>query len=133
MTQPYLTVEERKRAGLLDGLDALVRYCHGQSSEMGWWDGTDPQDHYVIATKLALIHSEVSEALEGLRKGLMDDHLPHRRMIEVELADAVIRIADLAGALDLDLAGAVIEKLEYNRTRADHQREARQADGGKKV
>ena len=38
-------------------------------------------------------------------------------MVEVELADAVIRIADLAGALGLDLGGAIAEKLEYNRNR----------------
>ena len=61
----------------------------------------------------------------------MDDHLPHRLMIEVELADAVIRIADLAGALGIDLGGAVQEKLQYNAQRADHKPEARSARGGK--
>ena len=65
------------------------------------------------------------------RKRLMDDHLPHRKMVEVELADAVIRIADLAEYLDLDLGGAVMEKLEYNRTRADHKPENRAKAGGK--
>ena len=61
----------------------------------------------------------------------MDDKLPHRSMIEVELADAVIRIADLAGALNLDLGGAVQEKLEFNRHRPDHKLENRIAEGGK--
>src|SRR5690606_39556838 len=51
----------------------------------------------------------------------MDTHLPDRRAIEVELADALIRIGDLAGMLDLDLASAVIEKMEYNAIRADHK------------
>ena len=50
----------------------------------------------------------------------------------MELADAVIRIMDLAGAMGLDLAGAIVEKLAYNQTRADHKTENRNADGGKK-
>lgn len=61
----------------------------------------------------------------------MDDHLPDRPMIEVELADAVIRIADLAGYLGLDLGGAIMAKLEYNRRRADHKLENRAKQGGK--
>ena len=80
---------------------------------------------------MALIHSEISEALEGGRKGKMDDHLPHRYAVEVELADALIRIFDTAGAMKLDLAGAVIEKLAYNQQRADHKPENRFAEGGK--
>ena len=81
---------------------------------------------------LCLIHSEISEAMEGERKGLMDDHLPQRPMAEVELADAVIRIMDYAGRFGYDLGGAVIEKLEYNANRADHKLENRTKDGGKK-
>jgi len=79
-----------------------------------------------------LIVSEVAEAMEGYRKGLMDDHLPDRPMIEAELADAVIRICDLAGSLNLDLGGAIIEKQQYNRTRLDHSREERAKPNGKK-
>lgn len=45
----------------------------------------------------------------------MDDKIPHRSMLEVELADALIRICDMAGGLGLDLEGAVLEKLEYNQ------------------
>ena len=51
----------------------------------------------------------------------------------MELADAVIRIMDLAGAVGLDLGGAVAEKLDYNQKRADHKPENRAKDGGKKV
>lgn len=111
----------------------LVSLCHGRSVAAGWWDGVNREDPHVYAAKLALIHSEISESLEGHRKGAMDDHLPHRRMDEVELADAVIRIADLAGAYDFDLGGAIAEKLEYNRRRRDHTREARAEHGGKKI
>lgn len=85
----------------------------------------------LVAEKLCLSHSELSEAMEGYRKGLQDDHLPHRSMLEVELADAVIRIADLAGALGLDLGGAIAEKLQYNQSREDHKPENRAKEGGK--
>lgn len=79
-----------------------------------------------------LMVSEIAEAMEGHRKNLMDDKLPHRSMVEVELADAIIRIMDYAGAYNLDIGGAVVEKLEYNKTREDHTRAARLAANGKK-
>jgi len=83
------------------------------------------------AEMICLMHSELSEAMEGERKNLMDDHLPHRRMAEVEFADAVIRIGDYCGMMGYDLEGAVIEKMAYNRTRADHQLANRAKEGGK--
>jgi len=107
--------------------------CYQASLDAGWWDGIDCQDIYVVCTKLALVHSEISEALEGARKGINDDHLPARLMLEVELADAVIRIADLAGALGLDLGGAIADKMVYNAQRLDHKREVRAGALGKKV
>ena len=81
---------------------------------------------------LMLVVSEVVEGLEGHRKNLMDDKLPHRPMLEVELADAVIRILDMCGGLGLDLEGAIFEKLEYNANRADHKIENRLKENGKK-
>ena len=66
---------------------------------------------------IALMHSELSEALEADRKDLMDDKLTHRKGLEVELADAVIRIMDFSQGKDLDVDGAVLEKLNYNKTR----------------
>lgn len=78
-----------------------------------------------------LMVSEISEAMEGARKNLMDDKLPHRPMEEVELADCVIRIMDYCGGRGLDIAGAIIEKMEYNRTREDHQIANRKKENGK--
>jgi hypothetical protein len=81
---------------------------------------------------IALCHSELSEALEGNRKGLLDDHLPHRRMEEVEFVDCLIRMFDIAGARGYDLEGAYREKMEYNANREDHKLEHRKQEGGKK-
>lgn len=122
------------QATVVGGVHNLVAICHGASVQGGWWhDVTTKQPlERNVPEMLCLIHSEISEAMEGYRKNLMDDKLPHRRMLEVELADAVIRIADLCGGLDLDLAGAIIEKLAYNAKRADHKPENRIKEGGKK-
>lgn len=122
----------------------LQFFCHKASADAGWWvdpsSGADLKAHVqegtrlgkaLVAEKLCLIHSEVSEAMEGHRKGLQDDKLPHRPMIEVELADAMIRIGDLAGALGLDLGGALAEKMAFNAVRPDHKPENRAATGGK--
>lgn len=171
---------------------------YDQNVKVGWWDNPDR----CLYETLQLVSTEVAEATEGERKGLMDDHLPHRKMAEVELADAMIRMLDIGGRLELkyepiveahrwcdqadasiakqhlglnaaiidfahvlehveavqedylklefhysqvvnslfhvarrqgyDLATAVAEKHEYNRNRADHKRENRAKEGGKK-
>lgn len=108
----------------------LANSIHADNVKAGWWDQAD--NPLIVATKLALIHSEVSEALEGDRKGLMDDHLPQHTMLACECADIFIRLADLAGFLKIDLGAVVQDKLAYNAKRADHKPENRQAKGGKK-
>lgn len=113
----------------LNELTKMVREANAK-----WWQ--DPITKQPITRNkgelLALIHSEISEALEGERKDLMDDKLPHRKMAEVELVDALIRILDYAGGFGYDIQGAFDEKMAYNATRADHNHEARIAAGGKK-
>lgn len=136
--------EQREQRAIANAGEQLQLLCHAAAQESGWWnDLTTGQDFAaemrastrlgkaLVAEKLCLIHSEVSEAMEGHRKGLMDDKLPHRSAIEVELADAVIRIADLCGALGLDLGGAIAEKMAFNASREDHRPENRVKEGGK--
>ena len=120
----------------------LVNEIHANNVAAGWWtdlatgeslvskNGEKPKRN--VPEMLCLVHSEISEAMEGHRKNLIDDKLPHRPMLEVELADAVIRICDMAGGLGLDLEGAINEKLEYNKNRADHKIENRLSENGKK-
>lgn len=112
-------------------LNQLAKLIHERNRV--WWyteDGVKLERN--VPEMLCLVHSEISEGMEGYRKNLKDDKLPHRSMLEVELADAVIRIMDMAAGLDLDLGGALVEKLEYNKSRADHTYAARKENNGKK-
>lgn len=168
--------------------DKLAREIYEQNKAVGWWDNPDR----CLYECLQLVSTEVSEATEGERKDLFDDHIPARKMGEVELADALIRALDLGGrcnwgyqaraqprqvyddwgvarrhlhineavvdlarnltapwanrcysdlvdrivwvaeSLGYDIDGALVEKLAYNKTRADHKRENRAKKGGKK-
>lgn len=112
-------------------INAMTDYFHAKSAGNGWWPESARTNPLAVSNKLMLIVSEIAEAMEGDRKDAPDDKLPHRKMIEVELADALIRIFDLAGFLGLDLGGAMVEKDAYNDTRQDHKAEARAATNGK--
>lgn len=118
-------------AATASGLNAYAIVCHTANAK--WWereDGTRIERNK--GELLMLMVSEIAEAMEGERKGLMDDKLCHRPMAEVELADTLIRIFDYAGAFGYDLDGAFREKMAYNASREDHTHEARALAGGKK-
>jgi len=116
------------------GLRTAQHLAHKTALDAGWY--TDPATGEPVTRNfgevVALIHSELSEALEADRKGLMDDKLPPRDGREVEFADLILRVLDTAAALGLDVAGALIEKNRFNAQRADHKLSARQEENGKK-
>ena len=126
---------------MMPTIKELVAGCYKTAVEHGWWEdllgkpeGTmldlvRRKDASMLAEKLCLIHSEVSEALEEVRtgQGLEMYYGPRSRVpthnatkpegFVVELADVCIRIFDLCGALGLDLEGAIEAKRAYNETR----------------
>lgn len=120
---------------LIDAINSLSAEIHQSNVDAGWWTDltTGKKLDRNMGELLCLVISEVVEAMEGHRKGLQDDKLPHRSMFEVELADTLIRIFDIAGAYNLDLGGAISEKREYNKNRQDHKLENRLKDGGKNI
>lgn len=154
----------------------LQKEIHKNNVEAGWWDAQEPTKARQIASAIALMHLELSYALEKIRKGgdidlmevfekmdlcinkdvcdehliklaLMhseiseateyhlsgenDSHLTNRKGEEVELCDAVIRIADYAESKGYDLESGIAEKREYNKKRQDHSKEARSEKSGK--
>lgn len=127
--------EAEQSVGINKAINRLCSEVHADNVKVGWWTdhktGESILETRNVPEMLMLIVSEVAEGMEGYRKDLMDDKLPHRKMLEVELADAVIRIADLCGARGYDLGGAIAEKRAYNSNRTDHKLENRIKPGGK--
>ena len=99
-----------------------------------WWIDLDTGKPIIrnVGELIALEHSELSESLEGHRKNLMDEHLPHIPNFVVEQADCLIRMMDLCEGLGYDLAQAWYAKMQYNAVRLDHTHEHRKGEHGKK-
>ena len=125
--------DNRYNSGELEiSIEDLMLYCHASAVAGGWYQDpkTKEPSKRNFGEIIALIHSELSEALEGARQDLQSDKIPKFTAVEEELADALIRIFDVAGALNLHLGAAFIAKFKYNQTRPDHKLENR-AEGGK--
>jgi len=99
-----------------------------------WWHDihTNRRIERNTGELIALMHSELSEALEGARKDLADTHLPQYAMVDVEMIDCVIRILDFLGSRQVDVEEIFLAKMEYNALREDHSHEARRDANGKK-
>lgn len=114
-----------------DGWIQVEGAAHQNGANKGFWATPDQlvelgvpsldyaPHHHNKAEKIALIHSEVSETLEEIRKKEVEqsEKIPDFTKLEEELADAVIRIMDLAAAYGYDVAHAIIAKHNYNTTR----------------
>lgn len=133
------------QADVIEGLIKAVH--HDWALGRGWWHdletgeylgadypaGQRPKGSKAVGDQIALIHSEISEAYEGHRKNKQDKDCPEFSNFEIELADAMIRILDTAGGLNLRLAEAFVAKMKFNHHRPDHKPENRRAEGGKKT
>ena len=108
----------------------LQKIAHANSRSKGFWQVYDfirnaDMDHSMRGqlttiwnlSRTALEHEELGEKTQGERKGLVDDHLPHRPMVVCEAADTIIRLMDEAGAHGWPLMEVILEKMAYNAGR----------------
>jgi len=109
--KPVASIHE---AVFVESFNLLANNVHDTAVEKGWWD--EERNNGEI---IALMHSELSEALEAIRHGNPpDDKIPEFTGVEAELADVIIRIMDMAPARGWRIAEAVIAKIAMNKTRA---------------
>ena len=94
---------------------ALVAYQNSQAH--GFWAEAHKSPTLFKLSRIALMHSELSECLEGIRKDLPSDHLEGRSLEVEELADCVIRIMDYAGGYGMSLGEIIVEKMKFNAGR----------------
>lgn len=121
--------------GVYKGLVEAQKLAYSIAMTKGWYNNiqTGEKIERNFGEVIALMHSELSEALEADRKGIkFDSKLTDKDAVAVELADCIIRILDTAAARNLNIADAFISKCLYNMNREDHKIENRGKEGGKR-
>ena len=113
MNANELLLNGEQQATFIQLFNVLAADIHLTARSKGFWEN-DRNDGEMIA----LVHSELSEALEGIRHGNPpDSHCSEFSSAEVEFADAIIRLMDQAQARKWRVAEALFAKLLFNKNR----------------
>jgi len=102
-------------------IDEIGNECHRIAKDHGFWR-LDENGQAILHSRnfgemIALMHSELSEALEHHRKGTCNDHLPQYEGWAVEFADVIVRVLETARAYQIPIGQIILDKMDYNRQR----------------
>ncbi len=111
------TEKELTEQAFIAGYDRMAQQVHQTHKDKGFAAQAQPDNLLWMGNQIALMHGELSEAHESIRKGTNDDKITRRKGYEVELADVVIRVMNFGTDCGLDIASALVEKARFNESR----------------